>query len=294
MTENFFSSNDLIWTKNVKRERGNAWAYMEFEVGSLFYLNWAKGRADMGRTDARKAKVNDLILIFQTVNKNAGYTQGTYLTHIVTPIDTVVYKDEDGTHPYKRLVTVVARSINPIPKPKEFDFREPNRGWLCGLDSIKPFKNRNTSVSVVEKQQIFWNLFTNKDPRIKDSNKVGEALAQLEQSEGSLEGAEKFWIGRHKYYERDPKIIFLKKQTAELSGNLKCEICKFDFSYHYGLHGKGFIECHHTNPIAGNGVRKTEIEDLVLVCSNCHRMLHRKNSNGFYYTIEELKMVYKQ
>lgn len=294
MSDQIFNSDDLIWTKNVKRDGGNGWAYTEPEigVGSLFYLNWPRGRADMGKTDAKKVKVNELILIFQTVNSNTGYPKGTYLTHIVTPVESEVVTDENGTHPFKRLVTVVARAENPIPKPAEFDFREPNRGWACSLDTIKPFKSLNISVSLQEKQQIFWDLFNNKDPKIKEANMAAKSLADREQPIGSLEGAEKYLVGRHKYYERDPGIISKKKRLAELAGLLICEVCKFNFSVRYGLHGQGFIECHHTTPIAGNGVRETRVEDLALVCSNCHRMLHRKNEDGNFYSIEELRTIY--
>jgi len=44
-----FTASDLKWTKNVKRDNGNSWAYMEYNLGEVFYLNWSKGRADRGR-----------------------------------------------------------------------------------------------------------------------------------------------------------------------------------------------------------------------------------------------------
>ena len=48
-------------------------------------------------------------------------------------------------------------------------------------------------------------------------------------------------------------------------GNLCCEVCGFDFAARYGELGEGYIE-----------EDTTTVDDLVLVCSNCHRMLHRK------------------
>jgi len=79
-------------------------------------------------------------LLFQTVNRKSGYKKGTYLTHIVTPVDIIVQTDNGRTHPYKRLVTVVAKNYDPISKPNFFNFQEPNRGWVCNLDLIKLFK----------------------------------------------------------------------------------------------------------------------------------------------------------
>lgn len=293
MEQSFFNSNDLVWTKNVKREGGNAWAYMEFHVGDVFYLNWPRGRANMGKTDAGKAKVNELILLFQTVNKNSGSKKGTYLTHIVTPIEQRVTTDEDSSHPFKRLVTVIGKANDPIPKPQIFDFREPNRGWACNLDLIKPFKRLNLSFTLFAKRKIFWDLFTEKDVNIKQINNLSEILVDAEQPEHVLEGAEKYLMGRHKYYERDLSIILRKKQIAQSAGSLICEVCKFNFSIRYGDHGIGFIECHHIMPIAGNGIRKTKVEDLALVCSNCHRMLHRKNIKRTFFTIDELREIYQ-
>lgn len=82
----------------------------------------------------------------------------------------------------------------------------------------------------------------------------------------------------HKYYERNTKINNQKK-TIHLKkyGQLDCEACDFNFHKTYGNLGKGYIECHHTTPlsqIAGETI--TTLNDLALVCSNCHRMIHRK------------------
>ncbi|MBT3031446.1 MAG: HNH endonuclease [Candidatus Thiodiazotropha sp. (ex Lucina pensylvanica)] len=50
----------------------------------------------------------------------------------------------------------------------------------------------------------------------------------------------------------------------------------FDFSEKYGKLGEGFAECHHTKPPSTlKPGEKTKLSDLAVVCSNCHRMLHR-------------------
>ena len=65
-----------------------------------------------------------------------------------------------------------------------------------------------------------------------------------------------------------------KKATAE---NLSCEVCKFDFLATHGEIGRGYIECHHTLPISDyTSGQKTKLQDLAIVCANCHRMLHRR------------------
>lgn len=82
----------------------------------------------------------------------------------------------------------------------------------------------------------------------------------------------------HKLRERDSKINKKKKEVYfKKHGKLNCEVCDFDFYKVYGEIGKGFIEAHHRIPLSNlDGESKTELKDLALVCSNCHRMLHRE------------------
>jgi 5-methylcytosine-specific restriction enzyme A len=60
------------------------------------------------------------------------------------------------------------------------------------------------------------------------------------------------------------------------SGSLACEVCDLDFGQFYGDRGQGYIECHHVEPLHATGERPTRVNDLALLCSNCHRMIHRK------------------
>lgn len=94
----------------------------------------------------------------------------------------------------------------------------------------------------------------------------------------------------HKVRERDPTIVkSKKKQAMERNGSLACEACDFVFQDCYGLLGKEFIECHHLTPLAEFDMkRKTSLTDLALVCSNCHRMLHRRIDG---LSIPELRLL---
>jgi hypothetical protein len=58
----------------------------------------------------------------------------------------------------------------------------------------------------------------------------------------------------------------------------KCTVCGFDFGETYGALGSGFIEVHHLSPLSSAQARRSvdPVKDLVPVCSNCHRMLHRR------------------
>src|SRR5690606_15771777 len=81
----------------------------------------------------------------------------------------------------------------------------------------------------------------------------------------------------HVYRERKPELVREKKaRVLEQTGRLACESCGFDFERVYGDIGKGFAECHHRTPISQlRPGDRTRLEDLAIVCPNCHRMLHR-------------------
>lgn len=94
----------------------------------------------------------------------------------------------------------------------------------------------------------------------------------------------------HRTLERDRKVVAIRKANAlKLHGKLECEGCGFDFAETYGPRGHGFIEAHHTNPVhAMSEGDVTTPEDLALICSNCHRMIHKAKP---WLTVPELKAL---
>lgn len=99
-----------------------------------------------------------------------------------------------------------------------------------------------------------------------------DTIEDMEGPEGSVA------VRLHKKRERNAKLIRAKRaQVLKQKGKLACEVCSFNFAKTFGAHGDGFIEVHHTNPLAlSEPDRKTKLSELALVCSNCHRMLHRR------------------
>jgi len=88
------------------------------------------------------------------------------------------------------------------------------------------------------------------------------------------EGREKFRL--HRFKERNRKLVAAaKKKLKERDPEMKCEVCDFSFQKRYGALGTDFIEAHHVSPISElQEETSTKVEDLAMVCSNCHRMLH--------------------
>ena len=82
---------------------------------------------------------------------------------------------------------------------------------------------------------------------------------------------------KHVRYERNQGIVRLAKDRFKIAnGALFCEVCGFSFDT-YGERGRDYIEAHHDVPVSelgDNGV--SNIDDIKMVCANCHRILHRK------------------
>lgn len=91
-------------------------------------------------------------------------------------------------------------------------------------------------------------------------------------------------------YERNPAN---RREAIKLHGT-RCMVCDFDFEEVYGELGKDFIEVHHTKPLSSleHEVEVNPEEDLVCLCSNCHRMIHRNRNK--IMTVEELKKLMEE
>lgn len=94
----------------------------------------------------------------------------------------------------------------------------------------------------------------------------------------------------HRTRERNGRLVEAKKRTVlREAGRLSCEACGFSFAVAYGDIGMAFIECHHRRPLSDLGERqRTSLDDLALLCANCHRMIHVGRP---WLTVEELRGV---
>lgn len=92
---------------------------------------------------------------------------------------------------------------------------------------------------------------------------------------GFVEGGRS--LRMHYVRERNRALIARKRaDVLSRKGALACEVCGFDFEKRYGPAGRGFCEVHHVKPLSDRtAAAKTRLTDLAIVCSNCHRMIHR-------------------
>ncbi len=74
-------------------------------------------------------------------------------------------------------------------------------------------------------------------------------------------------------WKREEKIA---AHQAANGGRLPCEACGFDFFEEYGEVGRGYAQVHHLKPLADRASPdETRLQDLAVLCANCHVMVHR-------------------
>jgi len=154
----------------------------------------------------------------------------------------------------------------------------------------------NDSEGMIERDVVKRNPILNKNPIITQPNNTVFKLDEIQSRELS-----RLWSGENEnsaqpftseysisegsmelryHYQRERSAILVKKKKEEFKsfhGKVQCEICGFCFEeiYPHDL-GKDYIEAHHKTPLSKiSGKIKTTLDDLMLVCSNCHRMIHR-------------------
>ena len=144
------------------------------------------------------------------------------------------------------------------------------------LGAYEDFKNGVYSASVTELEETPDEDIFNDDEDIKDFS--------------ATEGKQKLVTHKRLERQRNSKLPKAKKDKVfRETGKLACEGCDFNFAEVYGKHGEKFIECHHKTPIHElTDETVTKLDDLALLCANCHRMVHRKKK---WLTIPQLQKL---
>jgi 5-methylcytosine-specific restriction protein A len=193
---------------------------------------------------------------------------------------------QSSTHPE---VIELSGILNRLPihsvRPQADKFRNPN-GVNLKLANLAHFDDDYAGEGMARgsrrDREVFDTYVNRRDElatiaaEIRSLAAAGTAPVVPEPDEEEVDASEgRILYRRHRMRERDPKLVKRKKAAVlKATGRLACETCDLDFGERYGQRGEGFIECHHTNPLASSGETVTRLDDLVLLCSNCHRMVH--------------------
>ncbi len=132
--------------------------------------------------------------------------------------------------------------------------------------------------------EMFWQWDRQFDKDRDDSARLEfaaiEPLSNPESDEevSAVEGEIFHSIQRHRRRELHLRIAKMKQALREGHGRLTCEVpgCGFDFFEVYGDIGREFAIVHHKAPLADRTAPElTKLDDLAIVCANCHAMIHR-------------------
>lgn len=199
------------------------------------------------------------------------------------------------THPE---VIALSKILKKLPlhrhRPDRKRFRNPNSVYMTlrTFMSLDPLCKATGLTHVNKLEKTVWKEFSRD---LKILNDVAVAIKSLANSpvikslitpdeEESEVSEGKLLFRLHKKHETNRKLVQQKKKRTR---SLKCEMCSFDFEAKYGPLGRGYIEIHHNIPLSKlNPSRKTRLSDLILVCPNCHCMLHRLKPD---MTVKEFK-----
>jgi 5-methylcytosine-specific restriction protein A len=112
--------------------------------------------------------------------------------------------------------------------------------------------------------------------------------ADAEEDELALGEEDLTKLREHKRVERNRKLA----QRAKAIHGYTCKACGFDFQATYGSIGHEFIEAHHLTPLSEFKGQKLKLDpktDFTVLCSNCHRMIHRTT---LVNRVEEFRATY--
>lgn len=120
------------------------------------------------------------------------------------------------------------------------------------------------------------------------SEAPGNVTLDGEETLAAVEGGPRYV----KAIRRERSASLRKAKLAEVTESgrrIACEVCHFDFARSYGEIGVSYIEVHHRTPLHVSDEVESSLADLALLCSNCHRMIHRHG----WFTVDQLVVLWK-
>ncbi len=238
----------------AKDRRNPSWTRDELLLALQLYLNHRE--APPGKTSSEVAELSD------TLNR---------LRLALGSVDLKTYRNPNGV--YMKLMNF--RSIDP-------DYTRTGRVGLTR-------GNRDESV--------VWGEYAHDPERlgrvcaairaaITDPS-IGRSIAGDDEIDVQEAAEGKVLTRLHRIRERSSKLAReAKKAALQRAGKLACEACGTVFAERYGPKADGIIDVHHKKPLhtlrAGD---RTRLEDLALLCANCHRVVH---SSRTWLSVEDV------
>jgi predicted HNH restriction endonuclease len=155
--------------------------------------------------------------------------------------------------------------------------------------------SKNNKIDVSSKLKHLFKICENDQSSLNNFMKMLRKEISLNICDTSTKVDNFFYEGNkevslHLHTERNPNLVKAKKrQFIANNKSLFCEACNFNFEDYYGSHGANYAQAHHLKPLSELKEKTLiNLRDLVLLCSNCHSMIHRYRP---WLTIEQLKQI---
>ena len=182
------------------------------------------------------------------------------------------------------------RSMNTDFAVKEPKYRNANGVYLRLMNyrSCDPFWTTQGKVGMTAgstgKCKEIWEEFSGDSETVKllaseikleleqNQNSVSRQSQEVE-STSSFEGRKRLRIhySRERASQRKQKIAL----TIKLNGELRCEVCEITEEKYISIRTHSIFEVHHIIPLAkADGEIETKLEDLAVLCANCHKAIH--------------------
>jgi len=138
---------------------------------------------------------------------------------------------------------------------------------------------RNTFRLIVSPSKLTQNIRTLTEVKHTPIAISESSTSAEEQASDHSEYSESRQTSRERYFfARNPQLV----RDAKRKLGYICQVCKFNFEHKYGDLGREYIEVHHLDPLSERPKAewreelKTRLDRVAVVCSNCHRIIHRK------------------
>jgi predicted HNH restriction endonuclease len=281
-------------------QRASNW-HMCRDLGCIV-IGWRE-LTDYGKFNSDKEVLKALRQAYGRGAKGAG--KGTAKTiwsfgHVIKPLDVVVankgFSEIEGIGivrseylapksrknpsqnewlPHARLVEWVIK--NPVALNSDRFFAEPT---VWPLDPSKCEEIRRAYVKKYpELEKKLADLFDGVEPHL---NIDDPGIAEVFAGESDIEGLRSEYRATRLARSRRLRNKALRSATGT------CAVCRRDFRKFLGGYGQRVLQVHHCKQLSAREVpSETKLTDLVVVCANCHLLLHLDASKTL--TVDQLR-----
>jgi hypothetical protein len=198
-----------------------------------------------------------------------------YRMRYLCPGDTLFVCSTDAAEVYLLGALKITKVVRRRPRASAYGdslygafYRRPlgQKKWALRFTSGPDRLDRNSSLT--------WQL---RSHRYLEADSTDCLRRTLKDTQDAAEIIRHFTEGERRLVEslRATRSIPLRLAARSHHGT-ECYCCGFDFKVFYGSSADGLCQVHHLHPLA-EGERATSVEDVRVVCANCHIVLHNED-----------------